>query len=553
MGAKYKVWHGRYKAEIQSLQTLQNALYDIRQFSPIDKLLYNEPILNLIADDLQQAIEQNKKIALYADYDVDGTMSCVSWIWFLKSIGYKNFVHYIPCRFEEGYGVNLNAIKHLIHNEHADVIVTMDTGITANDEAAYCKSNNVLFICTDHHKIQPARMPDCRILNPKMHPDPLYQELCGAGITFVLLRTLGKHFGIGGNHPIWTDLLALTGMATICDVVPLNGVNHRLAKMGVDALMRSDRPILRKLLAACKVQEGDEKDVGFRIGPRINAVGRLSHANTVIQAFVQDDNATQLDALIKEMAVANERRRFIQNQIVEEARTLARTQPSHQRVLFLGGNWHPGVVGIAAAKIAEEFWKPTWLFQRESDNCKGSARSIPGFDVTSAMNHCHSLFKKFGGHQAAGGFSFETSREDEIRAGLEDFASAEWSKTPHLWESSLHFDCELPGSLISMDSLALLDQLKPYGHGFEEPKFLVTGRIKNLRHFLDKETQAPKHTSLTLEANQAPFTQQVNAIFFNTVIPLPQPSTPIKIVATLNRNTYKGRESLQLQGLDYEL
>jgi single-stranded-DNA-specific exonuclease len=184
-------------------------------------------------------MRQTQKLALYADYDVDGTMSCVSWIWFFEAIGFKNYIHYIPCRFKEGYGVNLSAIKHLVESERAQVVITMDTGITANEEARWCKEQGVTFICTDHHKVQPEKMPDSLILNPKMHPDAIYQELCGCGITFVLLRKIAQHLtDIKIPDHIWTDILALTGMATICDVVPLNGVNHKLARMGVDALKK---------------------------------------------------------------------------------------------------------------------------------------------------------------------------------------------------------------------------------------------------------------------------------------------------------------------------
>src|SRR5690606_12030796 len=142
---------------------------------------------------------------------------------------------YIPCRFKEGYGLNLKAIEYLISEEKAELIITMDTGITANAEAAYCRERGVEFICTDHHKIQPEKMPDCVILNPKMHPDEMYQELCGCGITFVLLRRLAENFSVPAG--LWGDLLALAGMATICDVVPLNGVNHKLARLGVNALL----------------------------------------------------------------------------------------------------------------------------------------------------------------------------------------------------------------------------------------------------------------------------------------------------------------------------
>lgn len=190
MGKKFQHWNSLTDNTPPDLAGLRQILYANRSFEPVDKLDYGDHGLERAIEAVVKAVENNIRIALYADYDVDGTMSCVSWIWFLESIGFKNFVHYIPCRFKEGYGVNLSAITHLVETEKAGLIITMDTGITANLEAEYCRSKGVEFICTDHHKIQPEKMPDCVIVNPKLHPNPIYQELCGCGVTFVLLRRL---------------------------------------------------------------------------------------------------------------------------------------------------------------------------------------------------------------------------------------------------------------------------------------------------------------------------------------------------------------------------
>ena len=545
MGRKFAQWQALSEALPRSHRDIQDIVRGIRSFEAVEKLDFGDHGLHLVLDSISAAIEQNKRIALYADYDVDGTMSCVSWIWFFQALGFKNYVHYIPCRFTEGYGVNLDAIKHLIHDEHADLIITMDTGITANGEAAYCRENDVQFICTDHHKIQAEKMPDCLILNPKLHPNPMYQELCGCGITFVLLRKLALHFPtLPANHAVWTDILALTGMATICDVVPLNGVNHRLAKYGVDALMRSKRPVLAKLRTASSIDaEGDEKDVGFRLGPRINAVGRLEHADIVIKAFIEEDPS----ALIAKMGVCNERRRQIQNGIVEEALTAAAQYPDAP-ILFLGGDWHQGVVGIAASKITETFWRPTWLFQRKDGICKGSARSIKGFDVTDAMSSCKDLFTKFGGHAAAGGFAFPAENEDAIRAALESFANEAKSQKPELWQSTIDFDCELPAELADLHLIDVLDDLKPFGHGFAEPRFKISASIERIQYYNDKQTGVPRHTCI--HTNLGRGTEKI--LFFGTVIEDLSPDDDVHFVVTASRNTFRGRTSLSLMGHDYE-
>jgi single-stranded-DNA-specific exonuclease len=543
IGRRYKHWMSQSSVLPSSLSDVAEIIYQSRGFQTVEKLDYGDHGLHAVLDAISQAIETDKRIALYADYDVDGTMSCVSWIWFFEAIGYKNFVHYIPCRFKEGYGVNLNAIKHLVEGEKADVIITMDTGITANEEAQWCKERGVTFICTDHHKIQPEKMPDCLILNPKTHPNSLYQELCGCGITFVLLRKLGQHFPqLANNNPVWTDILALTGMATICDVVPLNGVNHRLAKYGVDALMRSRRPVLTRLRAAASVDTADEKDIGFKLGPRINAVGRLEHADLVIKAFIDDDPSP----LISFMGTANERRRQIQSSIVAEARATANTQRDAP-ILFLGGSWHPGVVGIAASKITEENWKPSWLFQRKDGICKGSARSIKGFDVTEAMSSCKELFIKFGGHAAAGGFTFDEKHEPEIFKRLCDFANERRSIQPEIWDSKIEFDCELPASLVCLGITEVLDNLKPFGHAFEEPKFKLKLPVKRVSYFFDKISGEPKHTCVIVNAQG----REQKILFFNEVFKDIVPGQEHSFLVSFARNTFRGVTDLSIMGHDW--
>lgn len=544
MGQKYQRWEPLTREVPRSYADLSRLIMANRAYEPLTSLDYGDHGLSAVLEVVEKAIRDGRRIALYADYDVDGTMSCVSWIWFLEAVGHKNYVHYIPCRFSEGYGLNLKAMEHLVDVERAELIITMDTGITANAEASYCRSRGVDFICTDHHKIQPDKMPDCVILNPKMHTDPLYQELCGCGVTFVLLRRLGERLRV--SPAIWQDLLPLVGMATICDVVPLNGVNHRLAKLGVAALTRSQRPVLKRLMEACQAdRDVDEKDVGFRLGPRINAVGRLEHADLVIKAFIDADP----EPLIEHMGTCNERRKSIQRVIVDEARVKA-WEYRDASVLFLGGDWHQGVVGIAASKIAEEFWRPAWLFQRKDGVCKGSARSIPGFDVTAAMVEVGALFTKFGGHAAAGGFTFPEAHEEELRAGLEMVAENIKKEHPELWQSRVRYDCEIPLSMATLDLTQELDALKPFGHGFEEPKFCIESEIKQVTFYNDKQTGEPRHTCIMLSgANNRP----QKLMFFNEVHKDLLSAKRGRFVISCGRSTWRGETSLTLYGHDFEL
>ena len=544
MGRKFHTWSAMQESPAQNLTQLMEIVCKNRSFSPVEQLTYGDYGLLDAAETVSRAIQAGKRIALYADYDVDGTMSCVSWIWFLQAIGHQNFTSYIPCRFEEGYGLNLNAVAHLIDVEKADLIITMDTGITANAEAAYCRSRGVEFICTDHHKIQIEKMPDCIILNPKMHPSPDYQELCGCGITFVLLRKLASHFPVPAA--VWNDILGLVGMATICDVVPLNGVNHRLANMGVRALLKSQKPILKRLREACALEEGlDEKDVGFRIGPRINAVGRLRHAREVIKAFIHDDP----EPLVHFMGVCNEERKQIQTRIVKDAQRIALSYQDDP-ILFLGSEtWHTGVVGIAASKISEQFWRPTWLFERQEKMCKGSARSIPGFDVTEAMVAAGALFEKFGGHRAAGGFTFRLERESEIRQALINYGHQVMRQQPELWQSRVSYDMPLPSRLLTLELALNLEQLKPFGMGFEEPLFCVEADIQSVRFLRDKNTGEAKHTQVEI-MTELGRPQKIN--FFNEVWDDLEKRKNARFLVYASKNRFRGQISLSLMGKDWD-
>ena len=542
-GKKYQHWEALSADSPTDYQSLSATITGNRQFVSVDKLHYGDHGLDKAITSIRQAIVDNKRIALYADYDVDGTMSCTSWIWFLRAIGYHNFTHYIPCRFKEGYGVNLDAIKYLIDECRAQLIITMDTGITANIEAAYCAEHGVEFICTDHHLIRAENMPDCIILNPKQHPDVRYQELCGAGITFVLLRALARKFAVAPQ--IWTDIMALTGMATICDMVPLNGVNHKLAKLGISALTRSQRPILRELVASIRKDHNiDESDVGFSLGPRINAVGRLDHADAIIEAFTNDNPAS----LISYMDRCNLQRKDIQRQIVEQARQIAR-QEKNPALLFIGGDFHPGVLGVAASRLADEFWCPTFLYN-EDKLCRGSARAIANFDLSSAMSAVGHLFNKFGGHRAAGGFSFERDRAKEIKASLSDYAETIRAQTPDIWQSRISYDCHLRHELCSLALLDKLDEMKPFGLGFSEPKFVISGKVVDTKFYNDRLSNQPAHTAVTLTMHD---NQPMRIMFFNEVHHELKDITDASFIVTAQKNRFRNVTSLSFIGKDFAI
>ncbi len=547
MGFRYENWVPRMETSPSSCFDIKQMLEDRFHLDQDITLNYGDYGLFSIKEVIHEAILKERKIALYADYDVDGTMSCVSWVWFFEAIGYKNYTYYIPDRFKEGYGLNLEAVKRLVYEENAELIITMDCGITANTEASWCREQGVQFICTDHHKINPANVPDAFILNPITHPDPEYQFLCGCGITYVLLRKLGEEFSC--KPALWYDLLALAGLATICDMVPLNSVNHKLAKLGMKALAVSSRPTLVELLKQAREQESgpvDEQMLGFKIGPRINAVGRLDHAGKIVRAFLGDGTSD----LIKYMSTCNEERKKIQDEILVEAFSLAYAQ-KEQPILFVGGDWHIGVIGIVAARLAETFWKPVWIYSTsQTPIFKGSVRSIPGFDVASAMMSCGELFLKYGGHAAAAGFTFEVSKKEEILSAIVAYASLSQKEKPFLWRSQVTYDFSLDLSLFDLSLLDVLDHLRPFGREFPEPVFKVHGILKKISFYNDKITGEKKHTCILLQSNRF---QVFKILFFNNVYEDIQENSLAEVLVTAQKNYWRSRVSLSLIGVDISI
>lgn len=544
MGIRYESWVARMEVSPTSCSEIEQMLGERFHLNPEISLSYGDHGLFKIKDIIYQAIVENRKIALFADYDVDGTMSCVSWVWFFEAIGYSNYTYYIPDRFKEGYGLNMEAVKRLVQEEGANLIITMDCGITANKEASWCKDQGVQFICTDHHKINPESLPDALVLNPVLHPDPEYQFLCGCGITYVLLRKLGEKFSC--SNSLWYDLLALAGLATICDVVPLNSVNHKLARLGMKALAASSRPALLALLDQAREKESgpvNEQTLGFSLGPRINAVGRLDHAKKIVKAFLEDGTSD----LIAYMSTCNEERKKIQAKIWEEAFHLARKQED-KPILFVGGEWHSGVIGIVASRLAETFWKPVWIYTTTaSPLLKGSVRSIPGFDVTSAMTSCGELFEKYGGHQAAAGFTFEEGKKEEIRNSLLAYSSSFKKKNENLWLSQVNYDFPLSLDLLDLSLLDTLDNLRPFGRDFPEPVFKVEGLVKKINFYNDKVTGEKKHTCLFL---QSPSFKSFKILFFNHVYDEMRENMKVEALVTAQKNYWNSRLSLSLIGVD---
>lgn len=530
---------------------------------------YADPRLDITVKLIHEAITSGWPLLLYGDYDVDGTMSCVQWIWFFQAIGFTAYHVYIPDR-SQGYGVHLNVLKDLANQHDLKMIITMDTGITAQAEGQWCLDHGVTFIVTDHHQPQVTDVPPTApIVNPKLTDQTAYHHLCGASLTYVIIHRLITTTGYQKRieQSFHNDCQAVSALATVCDVMPLRGINRRLVSKGLLCFQNSTRPVLAALKARiCPAGQLQVHHLGFRIGPLINAAGRLGDATAVVHTFVNDHNPARLQHQLDKLTAINERRRELSGAILADIEALL-TQPPHihSPIGFFGSTkWHPGVVGIAAGQLARRTHKPTWVFaiDPKTRQCRGSVRSMPTtaseFNVVSAMTAAQHLFERFGGHSAAGGFCFDEKDASAIATALSTYAADLQQRSPELWQRTIAYDCALSPAHLSLELATALAQLAPFGHHYPEPLFCIAGRCTELTHLRDKLTQQPKHSILRLLTKPAKAEQPgasspptLRLIFFNQVIADITAGDTVECLCHLRSSEFRQQLELNLIGSTY--
>jgi single-stranded-DNA-specific exonuclease len=429
----------------------------------------HDPLLLLSMDRaverIKQARQHKQRIAVYGDFDTDGVTGVTLLYQALTGIGF-DVLPYIPKRIEEGYGLNEAAVEQLASK--VGLLITVDCGISNVAEIALAQSLGLDVIVLDHHT-PPATLPDAyAIVNPKQpgcrYP---YKMLAGVGIAFKLVQALanaGLKSGYRGRQ-----LLDIVALGTVADMAPLDGENRVLVKYGLEALNATERPGLRALIEVAALRGPVNcRMIGWALGPRINAAGRLDDAVRAYELLMCDNHADARD-LATNLDEINARRKGITAELFERAVELARVGgKADGRLIFLDGEGFPsGVVGLVAGRLAEHFGRPVLLLERGEESSRGSARSIPGFSIIEALAECADVFTKYGGHAMAAGFTLPTERipllEDRLAAiALRDL-------TDEMLERKLVYDAELP---LRSHSLHLIDQiamLEPFGQGNAEP------------------------------------------------------------------------------------
>lgn len=500
---------------------------------------------------LLRAITTRETVTLYGDYDVDGVSSTALLTTFLRQVGLEVRT-YIPHRLGEGYGLNRAAIER-IAAEGSTLLVTLDCGITSHAEIERANELGLNVVVVDHHAVPAVMPPAVAVLNP-LQPGCDYPTkwLCAGGVTFNLCMGLRKHlreqgFFAGKQEPNLKQLLDLVALATVADVVPLTGANRVLVTHGLKELTAGRRPGVRALKDVAEVGglEITAGTVGFRLGPRINAAGRLDDASVGLQCLLSKDYESALP-LARALDAANAERQQIERSMLNAAIEQAEAAVARgARGLVLSSpNWHPGVVGIVASRIVERFHRPTILIGVHDGVGKGSARSIEGFHLYDAIKSVSHHLSRFGGHKAAAGLSIDPAKLDAFRADFERVAGELLDDAALVPRQRI--DALVSAGELSEDTVNALQKLAPFGMGNPEPILAMQGQVASPRVLQNKTPGEPGHLKLTLEAAPA-----FDVIGFRQAEKAELTERPIDLAFKVDVDEFRGvrRLSLKLSAL----
>lgn len=426
-----------------------------------------------------RAIQRGELIAIWGDYDVDGTTGASLLVCFLRELGAQT-IYYIPHRVEEGYGLNFAGLRRLKENG-AGLVVTVDCGISNAPEIDAARAIGLDIVVVDHHQPPEALPAAVAVINPHRRdcqfPD---KGLCAAGLAFYLVIGLRAKLREAGwfaesGDPDIRRYLDIVTLGTIADMVPLKGVNRTLIRRGLTELGGSARPGIVALKQVANIAMGavSAGQVGFQLGPRINAAGRVDYGIKVVELLTTSSNEVAL-RIAQELDEHNRQRRAIEANVLEQAMEFIENQgnAAERYSLVLGGEgWHPGVLGIVASRLVERYHRPTVVIGFDGDRGKGSARSIRGFHMVAGFRRCADHLEKFGGHEYAGGLSINAEKLSSFNAAFESVAR-EWLQPDDLFPC-LEVDAELNLSEIGLPLIRELESLKPFGVGNPEPLFMT--------------------------------------------------------------------------------
>ena len=507
----------------------------------IDPFLMND--MDVAVDRLNDAMGRKERIMVYGDYDVDGCTAVALVYKFLQQF-YSNIEYYIPDRYEEGYGISKKGLDYAA-GQDVKLIIVLDCGIKAIEEIAYAKSLGIDFIICDHHVPDEELPPAVAILNPKREDSTYpFKHLCGCGVGFKFMQAFAKNNGIPFSRLI--PLLDFCAVSIAADIVSMTGENRIMAFHGLKQLNQNPSVGLKAIIEICGLTEREltMSDIVFKIGPRINASGRMQNGTEAVDLLVEKDINRAL-AMATHINEYNEQRKDVDKQMTEEANQIIEkleTQKHHNAIVLYGENWKKGVVGIVASRMTEMYFRPTVVLTRSGDLATGSARSVAGYDIYDAVKSCRDILENFGGHPYAVGLSLKIENIPEFRRRFQQYVNEHI--LPEQTEAMLDIEEEIDFKDITKKLHNDLRKFAP--HGPDNPKPLFCTR--NVYDYGTSKVVGRQQEHIKLELVDSRSSNVMNGIAFGQS----QAARYIKskrsfdIVYTVEDNIYK-RSEVQLQ------
>lgn len=527
-------------------------LEDIEAFvKPPDLASYPDPLrltgMSAAVERIARAVQDSEKIVVYGDFDADGVTSTSLLTLALRHFG-ASAEPYIPNRVNEGYGLNANAVAE-IAGRGATLLITVDCGISGRHEVAEAHRAGLDVIVTDHHHL-PDELPEAAAcINPKQAAPgcECYHDLAGVGVAYQLVRALVKRLGKPpGLRNL--DMLGLVAIGTVADVVPLRGANRSLVTQGIEAISRHSLPGLRTLLRFAHVDLAsvDAERIGFVVGPRLNAAGRVDDASTAYR-LLMTESENEAIGLAQKLEAQNRRRQAIMNSVVEQARERARRLGNDTKIILLHDTgWPSGVVGLVAGRLAEEFGRPTLILEEGPEESRGSARSGRNFNMVEALAELKDMLIKYGGHEAAAGFTIKTGRIAELNEKINSIANRRMqddNAQPTVWA-----DAEITMAEVNDGTFDSLNRLAPFGSANASPLFMA----RNLRVMDAMPLGDGSHLKLLLADQTNISKAPVEAIIWRAghMLDMIRQKKRVDLLFGIERRDWRGDVHLQLKVKD---
>ena len=493
--------------------------------------------MDLAAGRVGLAMARGEKIAVFGDYDVDGITATCLLTDFLRRHG-ADVVSYIPGRLEEGYGLNPIAI-HQLSEEGVKLIITVDCGITAVEEAKLCRQLGIDLVITDHHECKDV-LPDAVAVVDPHRPDGGYphKTLSGVGVAFKLAAAL-----CGSQEEVLRDYADMVCLGTVADVMLLQGENRVFVSRGLESLRHTRRPGIAALMkeSGCTPEAVSASAIGFMLAPRINAAGRMGQIDLAVELFLTDDHQ-RAAILARQLCDLNRQRQAVESEIYDQAVAMLPLGKAPEAIVLADESWHQGVVGIVASRIAEEYCCPTFLICLDGEHGKASSRSFGGFNLFTSLTALSPLLESYGGHELAAGFTITRSQIPAFRSRICELAAQFYDDdTPR---TGLDIDCAIPPELLTLSNIESLSALEPCGSGCPKPVLMM--------HKLTVErismVGGGRHMRLRLRSGR----YGVNAIYFSATPESAsiQAGDLVDVAFNPQINEFRGERSVQMNVLD---